>query len=296
MWLLFAILAPVCWGFANPIDSALRRGWLKDDLVMTSVFAITKLPVAICMLILFGSGIVMDWPVLWMFCQGFIWMLAFTFYYKAIKIEEISRVVLIMQFQPIIMLFLASLLLGEKLSMHQVFAFILMFIGSLLASLKIEKSKWHFSKAFVFMMIGNVLWSFADVMFKKYVVYFPNFWAGFGVDLLGSSVVGALLFMLPKYRNILGGFKFSKLGWSFLFASATLGVFGSFAFAYALTLGKASLTSVIIGLQPLFALVSGLVLHKFLPEVPTDSVRFRDVVVKGLSFVLIISGLISLYF
>lgn len=295
MWLLFAILAPLCWGFANPIDSALRRHWLKDDLVMTSVFAVTKLPVAIAMLLMFGGGIVWGWPVLGMFFQGFLWMFAFVFYYKAIKIEEISRVVLIMQFQPIIMLFFASLLIGESLSFNQLIAFFLIFAGSVLASLKIEKNKWHFSKAFIFMMVANVLWSFADVMFKKYVVYFPNFWAGFGVDLLGSSLFGAFLFLLPKYRVILKGFEFSKLGWYFIFASALLGVLGSTTFAYALTLGKAALTSVIIGLQPLFALCSGLVLHKLMREVPADSVKRVDIIIKTVSFLFIVLGLVYLY-
>ena len=101
MWLLSAILAPICWGFANPMDAAMRRSWIKNDLVLMSVFALVKLPVAIALMALFGQGIVFNASFMWMFLAGIIWMTAFVFYYKAMQLEEVSRVVLILQFQPI---------------------------------------------------------------------------------------------------------------------------------------------------------------------------------------------------
>ena len=284
------------WGLANPVDAALRRNWIKDDLLLTSVFAITKLPVAIGLLALFGQGLVFGWPFFWMFCQGLLWMLAFIFYYRAMQIEEVSRVVLLLQFQPILMLLLSMMVIGEGLNMSQLVAFVLILFGSVLAALKKTNSKWHFSKAFVLVMIANLMWAVADIMFKKFAVYFPNFWSAFGVDLLGSSLFGGLLFFLPKYRTLFSGFKLSVKGWNLIFVSATFGTFGSLAFAYALTLGNAALTSVITALQPLFALLSGLILSRFVSEIPRDSVKKEDLLIKGVSFVLILWGLIYLYF
>lgn len=295
MWLFFAIMAPLFWGFANPMDAALRRHWLKDDLVMTSVFAITKLPVAICLMFLFGQGMVFGWPFVWMFIAGIIWMLAFVFYYKAMQIEEVSRVVLILQFQPIMIFILGMIMIGETLKGNQLMAFALILFGSVLAAFKKRESKWHFSKAFMFILIADLMWSIGDVMFKKYAVYFPNFWSAFSVELLGSSLLGGLLFLMPKYRTILGGFKMPVRGWGLFFTSAVFGTVGSLVFAYALTLGKASLTSVIVGIQPLVALFSGLILHKFMKEVPKDSIKNEDLLIKAISFVLIIWGLVYLY-
>jgi len=295
MWLFFAVMAPFFWGMANPVDAALRRNWLKDDLVMTGFFALTKLPVALGLIVVFGQGIVFGWPVFWMFCQGVIWMLAFVFYYRAMQIEEVSRVVLLLQFQPIMMLILGRIFLGENLAGIQFVAFALILFGSVLAALKKNQAKWHFSNAFLLVLIADLMWSVADIFFKRYQVFFPNFWSAFGVDLLGSSLLGALLFFIPKYKTLLSGFKLSKMAWGLIFFSSLFGTLGSLVFAYALTLGNVALTSVIIGLQPLFALMSGISLNWFIKEVPKESIRGVDLLIKGVSFALIFWGLIVLY-
>ena len=187
-------------------------------------------------------------------------------------------------------------MIGETLNVSQIVAFVLILSGSVLAAFKKRESKWHFSQAFVLILIADVLWSIGDVMFKKYAGDFPNFWAAFYVELLGSSLLGGVIFLMPKYRAILKGFKLPAVGWNLLLLSAVFGTLGSLFFAYALTLGKAALTIVIVGLQPLFALISGLVLHKFISEVPRDSVKREDLFIKTSSFVLIILGFTYLYF
>ncbi len=296
MWLLFSILAPLLWAVGNPIDGALRRNWIKDDMFMTGLFALTKLPVAIGFMVIFGQGIVLGWPFFWMFFAGIIWMLGFVFYYKAMQIEEVSRVVLFLQFQPIIIFIIGAMMLGETLSFSQFIAFLLIFSGSILAAIKKSESKWHFSKAFLFIFVADIIWALADVMFKKFAVYFPNFWSAFAVDLFGSSILGLFLFFLPKYRIVFKNFRLPIRGWSMLFISATVGTIGSLAFAYALILGKVALTSVIMGIQPFFAFIFALLLHFFFKEIPRESIAKANLLVKLFSFVLIVSGLVYLYY
>lgn len=296
MWLLFAILAPFSWGLANPIDSALRRSWIKNDLVLTCALAISKLPVAIVLLLLFARNLTIGWPVLGMFLAGVLWTLPFILYYKSLEREETSRVVLIIQFQPVFVFMMAALLINETLILPQLVAFVLILSGSILAAVKKTESKWHFSKVFLFMFLAAVMWSLADVMFKMYAVYFPDFWSAFAVDIFGSSFPALALFLFPKYRKIAGGLKeLSASGWKFFVSSAILGTLGSLSFAYALTLGKASLVSVISGFQPIFALFFGMFLARFLKEIPRESLSRSDLLIKAASFVLILSGLGYLY-
>lgn len=296
MWLLFAILAPLSWGLANPIDSALRRNWIKNDLVLTCALAVAKLPVAIVLLLLFARNLTIGWPVLGMFLAGVLWMLPFILYYKSLEREETSRVVLIIQFQPVIVLTMAAVLINETLVLSQFVAFVLILSGSILAAVKKTESKWHFSKVFLFMFLAAVMWSLADVMFKMYAVYFPDFWSAFSVDIFGSSFPALVLFLFPKYRKIAGELKkLSVCGWKFFISSAIFGTLGSLSFAYALTLGKASLVSVISGLQPIFALFFGLFLVRFFREIPKESLTKADLLIKVASFVLVLSGLGYLY-
>lgn len=296
MWLLFAILAPLSWGLANPIDSALRRSWIKNDLVLTCALAVARLPMAIVLLFIFAQNLTIGWPVLGMFLAGVLWTLPFILYYKSLEREETSRVVLIIQLQPVFVLTMAAVLINETLVLSQIVAFILILSGSILAAVKKTESRWHFSKVFLFMFLAAIMWSLADVMFKMYAVYFPDFWSAFAVDIFGSSFPALAFFLFPKYKKIAGELKELPAScWNFFVSSAILGTLGSLSFAYALTIGKASLVSVISGFQPIFALFFGMFLARFLKEIPGESLSRSDLLIKAASFVLILSGLGYLY-
>lgn len=296
MWLFFSVLAPLLWAFGNPVDAAIRRNWIRDDFFLTSIFAFTKLPVAIGLLLIFGQGIVLDWSFFWMFFGGMLWMTAFIFFYRSMQMEEVSRVVLILQFQPILILLVAALMLGESITFSQFLAFLLILGGSVLAAIKKSEVKWRFSKAFWLVIIADLIWSLSDVMFKKFAVGFPNFWAAFGVFILGSSLIGAFALLLPRYRLVMKTLKLPFRALGLFFLSAICGTAGSLFFSYALILGNAALTSVITGLQPLFALMFSILLGFFLKEIPRESLGKTDLIIKSVAFVLIISGLIYLYF
>lgn len=292
MWLLFAILAPLLWALANPFDSALRRKYFNSDSVMTWAFAIVKLPVAIALVVVFSSGFTWGWHVPGMFFAGLLWMIPFILYYKALQFEETSRVILIMQFLPIFTFIVAAVWIQERLDMHQTVAFLLIFMGSVLAATKKTEDKWRFSKAFFLMALASFLWAVSDVMFKKFSIEFPNFWQAFGVDILGSSLPAILFIMLPKQKAEAKKMKLMpRRAWAFFIASAIAGTAGSMAFAYALTIGKASLVAVITGLQPLFVLIFVFLLSLMFKEVPRESLKPGDLLMKLLSAILILGGL-----
>ena len=79
------------------------------------------------------------------------------FFYKALEFEETSRVILIMQFLPVFILILAAILIGERLNMYQLIAFVLILAGSVLAAVKKMESGWRFSKAFVLVVLATLL-------------------------------------------------------------------------------------------------------------------------------------------
>lgn len=296
MWLFFAILSPICWAFCNPLDSGLRRYFIKNDLVLTCLSALARLPVVVVLLFLFREDLVLGWPFFGMLLSGVLWTLPFIFYYKSLECEETSRVVLILQFMPVFVLSLAAILIKETLNLSQFIAFVLILSGSILAAFKKIETKWHFSKVFFFMVLAALMWALADVLFKKFAVYFPNFWSAFAVDIFGSSLPAFFLFLIPRYRKFIVEMKNMPMrGWKFFIVSVTFGTFGSLTFAYALTIGKAALTSVISGIQPLFALFFGCFLARFFREIPGESLLKVDLITKALSFVLMFSGLVYLY-
>ena len=66
------------------------------------------------------------------------------------------------------------------------------------------------------------------------------------------------------------------------------------SFGYALTLGKASLTTVILGVQPLFVFLLGVVLGPIIPSFHLEDTSRKALAFKGISFALVIGGLILL--
>ena len=296
-WLIFSILAPCLWGLSNVIDGAVRRHYVKHDMAMTWFLSATRLPVIIVFFLVFSVKIPANTSnLLFMLLGGILWIFPFVFYYKAVEFEEISRIALLGQMTPIFVALISYFALNEVLTLNQWLAFILILTAGTIASLNKTEGKWRFSKAFWLLMLATFMWASSDVIFKKFEPGFNGFFSAFFFYFCGSFLLAIFMPLMKKSRAVLAKYflkKDSKM-WTLLILDQIFGISGSMAFAYALTLGKASLTAVFIGTQPLFAFIFGLILIRFVPEVTRESVSRRSLVIKGISFVLIIIGLVAL--
>ncbi|GEM_PF-1690666 len=294
-WLLLSLLAPLLWGFTNAMDTAVRRHFIKSDYAATWFLAMTRLPVIIALLMF------IDWrapssTIMWMLIAGALWITPFIFYYRAMEFEEPSRIVLIFQMSHLFVLLFAFLLIGENLSLEQLWGFLLLLSGGIFAGIKRLEGLWRLSRAFWIILIGTTIWALADVLFKKMEPGFPNFMAALLWYLVGSFIPCILVLVFPKWRRLLKT-SFHKLPgrtWFLISLNQVFGLGGTIIFAYALTLGKASLTSVMIGVQPLLALLWGFLLSRWIPEVAREDVHRSTLLMKGASLVLILGGLFIL--
>lgn len=295
-WLLFAILGPILWGCANVFDSAARRHYVKNDLAMTWYLALTRLPIVIILFLIAGPALPPLPAALKMLATGFFWVVPFLFYYKALEREEPSRVVLLIQPIPIFVFLIAFLFLGEHLSLYQGIAFMLVFLGGICAALKKIEGVWHFSKVFWIMMAASVMWACADVLFKYLEPQFANFFTAFAFFFFGSLIFAIFLpFFGGGYRKTVQHFRgLPGRAWFILAMSPCIGVFGTIAFFYALTIGKASLTTVLQALQPLAVFIFGLIMAPLLFEVYKEEVHKQAMILKIASFILIGVGLFFL--
>lgn len=297
LWFFLALLTPFFWGFSNAMDTAVRRHFLKSNLAATVFLACTRLPLILAFFLIFPPQNLSASAVLWMIFGGLIWMAPFILYYRSMAFEEASRVVLLLQLDSLFILIFAFFMIGERLSMGQIPAFILLLAGGVLAALKpSDHHGWRFSKAFIFMLLAGISWSLSDVIFKKFEPAFPNFWSAFSWYLLGSFLIGPLALLTKNMRHELktAFTGVTRRGWFLLIVNQISGLGGTMLFAYALTLGKASLTSVFLGVQPLFSFIWTLILPRIIPEVEREDTHARILFFKAIAFVLIIGGLILL--
>ncbi len=298
MWLFYAVLSTTLWALTNPTDAALRRHFIKNDFDLAWFLTFFRLPVALILLVIFRNSIAWDVNTALMLLAGFLWTLPIAFYYRAVEFEEVSRVVIFMQLLPVFTLIIAGIFIGERLEWYQFFAFFLILFGGIFAAIRKIEGVWHFSKAFGLLVLAALCWAASDVMFKAFEIGFLSFWSAFSVYFLGSSLFSLVLLFSPKrVSRVFSNFKnLPSRGWMLLVFANTAGISGSLFFAYALTLGKASLTTVIVGIQPLLAFVFAYLLGRIFPEIPRESVDRKSITFKLFSLFLVVLGLIYLSF
>ncbi len=298
-WIFFALISPFLWAFTNILDSSIRRRYIKNDYFMMWTSAILRLPIVIFLFLIYGvefPGLITAFGMLF---AGILWTSMFVPYLKALEFEEPSRVALFLQMGSIFSLILAYFLLGEFLDIKQSFAFILIFVGGIFAAIKYFENIWHFSKAFWLILFASFFWSASDVLFKLFSFNFSSFISAFSWFILGSFLTGFIVFFIPKIRKNILSFKISSIplrGWIMQCVTVFIGIIGSLTFAYALTLGKVALTSVLVQTQPLFVLVFTLLLSRIFTDIDREDITLKALLFKFLSFVVITCGLVLLYF
>ncbi len=296
-WLFYALIGPLLWAVTNVADGALRSHFVKDDLALTWMTAVTRLPIAILFFLIAGIHMPDLKTVLLMFSGGVLWTFPMYFYYKAIEKEDPSRVALLLQLVPIFTLLIAFFALSERLTGMQGAAFAFLVAGGIFASLKRFEGVWRISGAFFLVALACFFWASSDVIFKKFEPGFPDFFSAFAVYYLGGFLLSFFIFFIPQgYIKVIKRFSGLPLrAWFLITATVTAGVCGSLSFAYALTLGKASLTAVLMSAQPLFVLGLGVILSLFIKEIRKEDLSRQALFLKGVSFAMILVGLMFLY-
>ncbi|QQR83696.1 DMT family transporter [Candidatus Peregrinibacteria bacterium] len=290
---LFALLGPFLWGFTNVIDTVIRRQFILNDVALVWLVSVARLFLIGAFLLMSGF----DYPglaaFLLMLLSGAIWLLPLILYFKSLEFEEPTRVALMSQMTPLFTLMIAFLFLKETLNATQLIAFIFLMTASALASLKRLQKQWHFSKAIPMILIATFMWAVSDVLFKHIVFHFTSFYSAMAVFLLGGFLaVNALLFIRSTRRLVFKSLaNLSLYVWVLIFLTMLAGALGSVAFGYALTLGKASLTAVLLGIQPLVAFSLGFLLKPFVKEIQLEHADRFALLLKGLSFILVMLGL-----
>jgi drug/metabolite transporter (DMT)-like permease len=293
-WLFFALSGPVLWALGNVMDGTLRRNFIKNEMALTWLSAIGRLPFLISLFAVTGFNFPSTPIVLLMIFTGILWILPMVFYYKAMDQEEdTSRVSLLIQLVPIFALPIAYFTIHERLTVFQMIAFVILIVAGALAGMKKRMGSWKMSKALFLIALSCFLWAVSDVLFKILAPYFTDYLSAFTVYFLGGFMVSFILFLFPSGRSdIFKSIKgLPKKAWVMVFVSLMAGIIGSLGFNYALTLGKVALTSVIMGVQPLLVIILGITLRLFIKDISKEDLSINALIFKGLSFIFLVIGL-----
>jgi drug/metabolite transporter (DMT)-like permease len=289
-WLIFSIIASIFWGLGVVIDKYLLTKHMQDPFSYQLLYMITEVPI---LLLLLFTPISQDFP--W-FALGIVGglgtYLGLMLYFKAMAIEEASRVISLIYISPIFVLILASVFLQETLSLPMYFGVIFLVLGAISVSYRKVKGRSSItSPALGLLLASSVVWAGYEVL-TKYVLGFIEYPSYLFWNFIGTLLIGFLLFCFPKIRcNFLNDIK--KVGRTILFwriLNTSMGLIAIIFYYIAISRGFVSLVAAISSMEPFFVFIFTLLLSLFVPRILKEDIGKGAITTKALAIILIIVG------
>lgn len=291
-WLILALASTFLFGATNFIDRFLVEKRIKDPFFVSIIGGIAAMIAAVIVLGIRGFPTVPIGDIAILLFGGFASIIALVPWYKAIKIDDTSRVVPYFQLIPVVVLVLSYVLLDEQLTRNQLIGFALIIGGGL--SLSIErpsKELFKIRKSFWYILASIALWAPVGVLFKIAAIDL-NFWDALIYEMIGAGM-GAVALRWYAGTNMRTGLRaMAASTWVVVGTNEVVYLTARTLLFYATMIGPAALVSVTTGTQPLFALIVGIILSKWFPEVIREDIRRKTVLFKLAAIIVMLVGAI----
>ncbi len=291
-WLFYALLTPLIFSLLNMLDKVLR-----DKHFSTITMNVT----AGLFSVVAASGFffvgVLPFPALLVgLVCGALWFSAGFPYFKALSVDEVSRVIPLWQLQSPITLLMAAVFLGERLSFANYASFALITAGAFLISVRSLRGVFRLSPAFYLILVAAAGTSASSVV-AKWLFASNDYWPVQIAILLGNFAGAATVILLSgkSRRSVISEVGKSSLGArSLLLLRQVVGMIAFVSLTVAILSGPVSLTIAISGLSSFFVLIGATVLSLFWPGVISEVVTRKALLTKSASIAMIVAGLFLL--
>jgi uncharacterized membrane protein len=295
-WFFIALIPPLLDGFLVHIDKHLLSRYFKGQgagalLIFSSLIGVFIFPI-----IFFLNPHVISIDLqnaMLLIVNGFLGALLFLPYFHALEKDEASIVVPLFQTIPIFSYVLAFFVLGEVLSTVQVLASMLILSGAVLLSLDLSHNKPKIKKdVFFLMMISSFLYALTSLIFK-FVAVKGDFWTTVFWQYVGLGVAGVLIyFFVATYRKqFLTVLKINKRPvLSLNILNEIIHVFSTLALHFATLLAPLALVWVVVGFQPFFVFIFGVLITLFFPKFGMESLVKKHLLQKIIAISIMFIG------
>lgn len=225
--------------------------------------------------------------------SGFMGVLILLAYFKALTLNEASRVASLFQLNPVLVLPLSAVVLEEDLLFKQyVGGFLIIASGFMLSIQKLHGGVFKINKAFWYMLLASFFSAMVYISFKLGVKEL-GFWSAIPYEGMGSGLASLCILL---YGNNLKNLKkemkkISKKVFVYLTISEIIYRSSRLSFYFALSLIPAAIVAVLQGFQPLFLLIEGIILSLWFPHIIKEVVTKGTVGIKVVAVVGIFIGL-----
>ncbi|PIZ99837.1 MAG: hypothetical protein COX77_00320 [Candidatus Komeilibacteria bacterium CG_4_10_14_0_2_um_filter_37_10] len=289
-WLSITIIGYFFNSISIIIDKSLLNKQIPHPVVYT--FYISILGLVAFLLAPFGLHLISVTNFIYSIISGFFFTWALLAMFSALLRSEASRVTpLIGSFSPLFILALSYFIVGERLSLLQVMAFVLIFLGSVLISYRRHYQDKHV-KSIWLAILSAFLFALSYVI-AKYVFDEIGFISGFVWARIGSFIAAIILLIPQDNRRVIKA-NFSHHGGGaapLMIMGQVAGALSSILVNVAISLGSVTLVNALQGLNYAFLFFMVLILGKWHPEWLREELNKEIIIQKVIAIFLIIVGL-----
>lgn len=293
-WLVFAFSGPVLWAMSTHFDKYLVEKYFKDSnvavlLIFTALTGLVFLPV----IAFFDPGVFSlgIFATSLMTLSGILYMAGLFLYLRALQQEEASIVVPFAQAAPLFGYALGYFVLGEVLTAKQMLGGTMIVAGTLLVTLQFGRAL-SVRGAVALLMVGCAfIMSLSSLIFKVFAIS-DDFWPTTFWMFAGQALFGAVLLLVPAYRQGLAHMMRNNLGPLIAIngANELINLGGTLGTRFALLLAPLSLVQAVSGTTTIFVFAFAVLLTLFFPKLGREDLSPRNLAQKGVSAALVALG------
>jgi len=291
LWIVFSIMTALLWAISDIINKFVFTRWPIKPVIPVIFSCLVNLIISFGVYFhqgLYGLSVSQIFLAI---IAAFFYLLGYLFYFRAVKLEEVSRITPLFYSMPLFVLILAAIFFQETFNLSKYVGIVLLVAGAVLISQK-GSFNFRFGKAFWFMILSAFSIS-ANAIITKYLLNFADYWIIFSY----TRGLGLLPFLIPliyiKLPDLENAAKQSRgIAVGVILGSISLNSAGAILITVAMAIGSVTLTNALISIQPFFVFIFALFISKFYPQLFRENLNHSAIILKFVSILLIISGAI----
>ncbi len=295
-FLLLAAIPPLLWAAVNHLDKYSVERYMqgRDPGALVIFSGVTG---ALFGVVIFILGLVQPIPsgfILPILFSGALLTLSYVPYMYALERDEASNAAPLFQLITPYAYILALVFLNEHLSSHELLAGGMIFVGAVLLSFDFKKTKIRL-RTFLLMSLASIMVAGNSVLFKSFALR-TSFWTTAFYDMAGMALGGLVLFCVARYRrDFFGAIRRYKMSVTSLSVGIeSVSVVAGLLYGFITLSVPIAIVQFVMGLQPLFILLIGIMLTKWAPRFGIETVDKNALIQKFSAILLMVTGLILL--
>jgi len=288
MWLYLVLLATAFWAVQNICDKILIEHYVKHSSTIVMAFGLGGLLASVIFL-LAGFSYSFSFEGGLMFFAGMLFPISSYTFYRAIRVEEASRVIPLIFLKPLFVLIIATFLFQEVFTFPTYVGIVAVVLGAMLISLKRDNGKIHETRALKFIMVSVIIWGIMDLLAKSAVPVL-GVWPLMLHEFSGFFVGSLVLWFRPGmkeafFRTFRRKIPFFLISFEMILMLAAISFY-----IMALSVGPVSLVSAANSVQALYVFFFAIIATLLIPKYFKEPLERKALGIKLFSILLIMLG------